>query len=143
MSITPRPPPRSRRSVDRGSGETTPWYDRALARLVTTVRGAGRWLRRRLERDEHEREFGNRAAPADPAGTRTPPRALAGGSQERHDKREADVVASLPGTAVLEEPELPPRPDLELEQTEAGLRIRRPGREEAYIASDEWLDVKR
>lgn len=142
MSITPRPPPRSRRRVDRESRDAAPWYDRVLARLLSGLRGAGRWLRQ-VVGETTERRPGNRSAAGESTHRRPSQRALQPSDRAPPDKHEADVVARLPAGAVLDEPELPPRPDLELERTEDHLTIRRPEQDDAYIASDEWLDVKR
>lgn len=144
MSITPRPPPRTRRDVGRENGESAPWYDRVLARCVAGVQGASRWLRRHLVGTDAADGPGDRPDRT-VSTTRTPARerAIEGASAPRSDENAADVVASLPAGTVPDEPELPPRPDLELEQSEEGLCLRRPGREHAYISSDEWSDVKR
>lgn len=138
MSITPREPP-SEVNSDAGeptggqAGSTRVAYGcwRATVAVVQWVWNRLGSLVERLRSGD-----GDSGRDAGPGLQRGPVAAFdTDGSDDR-----TDGPAELPGESG---PGLPPRPDLEAEKTESGLELRRPGREEAYVTSDEWREVRR
>jgi hypothetical protein len=149
MSITPRKPPDSVETGATGSTAASPgWLRRAREGLRDAVGAARRRLGTLVQRcaatvTGRGPSDGSNAEPAGGTGLRPGPVARIGdgGAKAGVDGRRRE--SGLPGTTPPAGPELPPRPDLEVERTEAGLELRQSGKEEAFLASDEWIDVKR
>jgi hypothetical protein len=146
MSITPREPPSA---VNSDAGEPR-GRQSSSTRLaygsVRAVRAASMWVWRGLRRLAARTELVGSNDGTDgrrephlgrEPGTRFGIGERGGGADPEGER------AALPGERRFAGPELPPRPDLEADETDAGLELRRPGREEAYVTSDEWQEVRR
>jgi hypothetical protein len=145
MSITPREPPsaiNSDAAEPRGSQSSS---TRLAYRCLRAICAAPLWMWRGLRglADRIESTVSGVAPDGEVENRRRRPGARVGIGGRKGGFDEPSDRGELPGECGSSGRKLPPRPDLDAERTEGGLMLRRPGRKEAYVTSDEWQEVRR